>query len=332
MKIQHNKQLQQYNSFRTKAVARLFCEPQSVDELSEILKSFPDENKLILGAGNNLFFTKNYDGLIIKPAMYEINIISDDENFVEIEAGAAVEWDNLVEECVSKGYSGLENLSLIPGSVGASPIQNIGAYGSEAKDTITLVKTVDIKTGEQKEFTNNECRFGYRDSIFKQTRRYIITSVIFRLSKSFTYEEKYVDLSRELKGNLTPSLSQIREAIIAIRSRKLPDVNKLPNAGSFFKNPILTKEEKEALQKKIVDVPIYNIGENSFKTSAAFLIEKAGFKGKTIGKVGTYENHALVIINLGTEDGNDILNFAQEIRNEVDKQFGIILEPEVWIF
>lgn len=332
MKIQHNKQLQQYNSFRTKAVARLFCEPQSVDELSEILKSFPDENKLILGAGNNLFFTKNYDGLIIKPAMYEINIISDDENFVEIEAGAAVEWDNLVEECVSKGYSGLENLSLIPGSVGASPIQNIGAYGSEAKDTITLVKTVDIKTGEQKEFTNNECRFGYRDSIFKQTRRYIITSVIFRLSKSFTYEEKYVDLSRELKGNLTPSLSQIREAIIAIRSRKLPDVNKLPNAGSFFKNPILTKEEKEALQKKIVDVPIYNIGENSFKTSAAFLIEKAGFKGKSNGKVGTYENHALVIINLGTEDGNDILNFAQEIRNEVDKQFGIKLEPEVWIF
>ncbi|MDD4696181.1 MAG: UDP-N-acetylmuramate dehydrogenase [Fermentimonas sp.] len=332
MKIQHNKQLQQYNSFRTKAVARLFCEPQSVDELSEILKSFPDENKLILGAGNNLFFTKNYDGLIIKPAMYEINIISDDENFVEIEAGAAVEWDNLVEECVSKGYSGLENLSLIPGSVGASPIQNIGAYGSEAKDTITLVKTVDIKTGEQKEFTNNECRFGYRDSIFKQTRRYIITSVIFRLNKSFTYEEKYVDLSRELKGNLTPSLSQIREAIIAIRSRKLPDVNKLPNAGSFFKNPILTKEEKEALQKKIVDVPIYNIGENSFKTSAAFLIEKAGFKGKSNGKVGTYENHALVIINLGTEDGNDILNFAQEIRNEVDKQFGIKLEPEVWIF
>ena len=332
MKIQHNKQLQQYNSFRTKAVARLFCEPQSVDELSEILKSFPDENKLILGAGNNLFFTKDYDGLIIKPAMYEINIISDDENFVEIEAGAAVEWDNLVEECVSKGYSGLENLSLIPGSVGASPIQNIGAYGSEAKDTITLVKTVDIKTGEQKEFTNNECRFGYRDSIFKQTRRYIITSVIFRLSKSFTYEEKYVDLSRELKGNLTPSLSQIREAIIAIRSRKLPDVNKLPNAGSFFKNPILTKEEKEALQKKIVDVPIYNIGENSFKTSAAFLIEKAGFKGKSNGKVGTYENHALVIINLGTEDGNDILNFAQEIINEVDKQFGIILEPEVWIF
>jgi len=332
LKIQHNKQLQQYNSFRTKAVARLFCEPQSVNELSEVLKTFPDENKLILGAGNNLFFTKDYDGLIIKPGMYEINIISDNESFVEIEAGAAVEWDKLVEECVSKGYSGLENLSLIPGSVGASPIQNIGAYGSEAKDTITLVKTVDIKTGEQKEFTNNECRFGYRDSIFKQTRRYIITSVIFRLNKSFTYEEKYVDLSRELKGNLTPSLSQIREAIIAIRSRKLPDVNKLPNAGSFFKNPILSKEEKDELQKKIVDLPIYNIDKNIFKTSAAFLIEKAGFKGKTNGKVGTYENHALVIINLGTEDGNDILNFAQEIRNEVEKQFGVKLEPEVWIF
>ncbi|MDD4778505.1 MAG: UDP-N-acetylmuramate dehydrogenase [Fermentimonas sp.] len=332
MKIQHSKQLQQYNSFRTKAVARLFCEPQSVDELTEVLKSFPHENILILGAGNNMFFTKDFDGLIIKPEMNEINIISEDENFAEIEAGAAVEWDNFVERCVSKGYSGLENLSLIPGSVGASPIQNIGAYGSEVKDTITLVKTVDIKTGEQKIFTNDECRFGYRDSIFKQTRRYIITSVIFRLSKSFTYVEKYIDLSRELKGNLSPSLTQVRKAIIAIRTRKLPDVNKLPNAGSFFKNPILTKDEKEALQNKIIDVPIYNIGENSFKTSAAFLIEKAGFKGKTNGKVGTYQNHALVVINLGTEDGKDILNFAQEIINEVDKQFGIKLEPEVWIF
>jgi UDP-N-acetylmuramate dehydrogenase len=145
LNIQHNKQLQQYNSFRTKAVARLFCEPQSADELSEILKAFPDENKLILGAGNNLFFTKDFDGLIIKPAMKEIYIVSEDENYVEIEAGAAIEWDNLVGETVSRGYSGLENLSLIPGSVGASPIQNIGAYGSEVKDTITLVKATDMR-------------------------------------------------------------------------------------------------------------------------------------------------------------------------------------------
>ncbi len=332
LNIQHNKQLQQYNSFRTKAVARLFCEPQSADELSEILKAFPDENKLILGAGNNLFFTKDFDGLIIKPAMKEIYIVSEDENYVEIEAGAAIEWDNLVGETVSRGYSGLENLSLIPGSVGASPIQNIGAYGSEVKDTITLVKATDMISGEQLEFTNEECQFEYRDSIFKQKRRYIITSVVYRLNKTYIYKEKYVDLSRELKGNNTPSLSQVREAIIKIRTRKLPDVKTYPNAGSFFKNPILTKEEKEALQKRLVDAPIYNTGETSFKTSAAFLIEKAGYKGKNNGLVGTYENHALVIVNLGTDDGRDILNFANEITNEVEKQFGVRLEPEVWIY
>jgi UDP-N-acetylenolpyruvoylglucosamine reductase len=146
------------------------------------------------------------------------------------------------------------------------------------------------------------------------------------------YKEKYVDLSRELKGNNTPSLSQVREAIIKIRTRKLPDVKTYPNAGSFFKNPILTKEEKEALQKRLVDAPIYNTGETSFKTSAAFLIEKAGYKGKNNGLVGTYENHALVIVNLGTDDGRDILNFANEITNEVEKQFGVRLEPEVWIY
>lgn len=332
MIIQNNKQLQQYNSLRTKAIARLFCEPKSCIELTQIIKSFPDEKKLVLGAGNNLFFTKDFDGLVIKLGMNEIKTISEDDNFVIIEADAAIEWDNFVEYCVNKGYSGLENLSKIPGSVGASPIQNIGAYGSEVKDTIKLVKTVDIGTGEQRVFTNEECLFGYRDSVFKQTRNYIITSVVFRLNKYFTYKEKYVDLSRELKNNSSPTLFQVREAIINIRARKLPDVNILPNAGSFFKNPILTKDEKESLQKKIADVPLYNIGDDSFKTSAAFLIEKAGYKGKSNGEVGTYENHALVIVNRGTDDGNNILNFANEIRNEVEKLFNIKLEPEVWIF
>lgn len=284
--IQYNKQLQQYNSFRTKATAKMFCEPISVSELSDIICLYPNEKKLILGSGNNIFFTKEYDGLVIKPGMHEIKKIYEDDSFVELEAGAAIEWDNFVEECVSKGYAGLENLSLIPGSVGASPIQNIGAYGSEVKDTISIVKTVDVNTGDYKIFTNEECKFGYRDSIFKQTRNYIITSVVFRLNKSFNYKEKYIDLSRELNSNLSPTLSQVREAIINIRTRKLPDVKILPNAGSFFKNPILTNDEKDALQKKIVDVPIYSFGNNSFKTSAAFLIEKAGYKGKSRGKVG----------------------------------------------
>ncbi|HBG57583.1 UDP-N-acetylmuramate dehydrogenase [Proteiniphilum sp. UBA1028] len=332
MDIQHNIQLQPYNSFRTKASARLFCEPSSTEELLEILKSYPREKKLIVGAGFNIFFTHDFDGLVIKPGMRGITIVSEDAEHVEIEAGAAEEWDQFVGRCVANGYAGLENLSLIPSSVGASPIQNIGAYGSEAKDTIVKVKAVDIRSGDFREFTHEECAFGYRDSVFKQTRRYVITSVVFRLSKSFTYKEKYIDLSRELEGIDSPSLAQVRNAIIRIRTRKLPDYNLLPNAGSFFKNPVLTTEEKDILQKKLADVPIYNVGEGRFKTSAAFLIEKAGLRGKRSGMVGTYEHHALIIVNYGTENGQDIVDFMHGIQYEVKKQFGIMLEPEVWIF
>lgn len=332
MKVQNNIQLQNYNSFGTKAIAKLFCEPETREELSEILKIYSNEQKLVLGAGYNLFFTTDFDGLVIKPGMKDIKIISEDDNYVVIEAGAGVEWDKMVEDCVSRGFAGLENLSLIPSSVGASPIQNIGAYGSEAKDTIVLVKAVDLETGESKEFTNSECQFGYRNSIFKLTSRYIITSVLFKLSKSFTYKEKYIDLSRELKDVESPSLKQVRDAIVKIRTRKLPDTKTLPNAGSFFKNPILSEEEKNSLQKKIIDVPIYNIGENKFKTSAAFLIEKAGFKGKRKGMVGTYEHHALVLVNYGTNNGKEISEFAQDIQEEVLRLYSIKLEPEVWIY
>lgn len=332
MNIQYNTQLQPYNSFRTKATARLFCEPQSSGELAEILAHFPHEKKLILGAGFNLFFTKDYDGLIIRPAMQGIRVWSETDNEVVIEAGAAEDWDTFVAFCVSKGFSGLENLSLIPGSVGASPVQNIGAYGTEVRDRIITVNATDIRTGIKREFTNEECGFAYRDSIFKRTGHYVITSVIFRLSKSFQYKEKYIDLSRELEGIATPTLLQVRDAIICIRTRKLPDYRVLPNAGSFFKNPILTLQEKDTLQKKLADLPVYNVGENKFKTSAAFLIEKAGYKGKRQGMVGTYAHHALIIVNYGTENGKEIAGFMQEIQNEVLLQFGVMLEPEVWIF
>lgn len=332
MKVQNNIQLQGYNSFGTKAIAKLFCEPETQEELSEVLKQYSNEQKLVLGAGYNLFFTKDFDGIVIKPSMKNIEVIWEDEDHVEIEAGAGVEWDKMVEDCVLKGYAGIENLSLIPSSVGASPIQNIGAYGSEAKDTIVLVKAVDLITCKYIEFTNSECQFGYRNSIFKSSCRYIITSVVFRLSKSFTYKEKYIDLSRELKEVETPTLKQVRDAIVKIRTRKLPDAKTLPNAGSFFKNPILTLEEKNSLQRIVVDAPIYNIGDNNFKTSAAFLIEKAGFKGKRKGMVGTYEHHALVIVNYGTNIGKEISDFANEIQEEVLKLFGIRLEPEVWIY
>ncbi|MEA4917926.1 UDP-N-acetylmuramate dehydrogenase [Proteiniphilum sp.] len=332
MTVKDNVQLQPYNSFHTKALAKLFCEPQSVEELSEIVRAFPDEKKLVLGSGFNSFFTKEFDGLVIKPAIRGMHLLWETDQFVEIEAGAAEDWDQFVAYCVEQGYAGIENLSLIPSSVGASPVQNIGAYGTEAKDVITKVKTVSLQTGDYHEFSNAECQFGYRDSIFKQTGDYVITSVVFRLEKSFQYKEKYIDLSRELEGIPTPTLTQVREAIIRIRNRKLPDHRILPNAGSFFKNPFLTEEEKDQLQQKLPDVPIYNAGEGQFKTSAAFLIDKAGYKGKRHGMVGTYTHHSLIIVNYGTENGQEIVDFMHKVQQEVQKQFDILLEPEVRIY
>lgn len=332
MTVKDNVQLQPYNSFRTKALAKLFCEPQSAEELSKIVRAFPDEKKLVLGNGFNSFFTKEFDGLVIKSAIRGMHILSETDQFVEIEVGAAEDWDQFVAYCVEQGYAGIENLSLIPSSVGASPVQNIGAYGTEAKDVITKVKTVSLQTGDYHEFSNAECQFGYRDSIFKQTGDYVIISVVFRLEKSFQYKEKYIDLSRELEGIPTPTLTQVREAIIRIRNRKLPDHRILPNAGSFFKNPFLTEEEKDQLQQKLPDVPIYNAGEGQFKTSAAFLIDKAGYKGKRHGMVGTYTHHSLIIVNYGTENGQEIVDFMHKVQQEVQKQFDILLEPEVRIY
>ena len=223
-------------------------------------------------------------------------------------------------------------MTLIPGSVGASPVQNIGAYGREVSECITLVNTVDLQTGKMKSLTPEQCNFSYRDSLFKQTQRYLITSVRFRLEKSYSYRERYADLSRELDGITNPTLTQVREAIIRIRTRKLPDPEKLPNAGSFFKNPLLTIQEKDALLQLLPDMPLYTLGDNQYKTSAAFLIEKAGFKGMRKGLVGVYEKHALIIVNYGTDNGKEIAAFIKELQQEVFRQYGVMLVPEVWIF
>ncbi len=332
MNIQHHIQLQPYNSFKTKALAKLFAQPSTVAELQEILYRYKTEKKLVIGSGCNLFFTRDFDGLIIKPEIRGIRVLEENADWVEIEAGAAEDWDNFVEFCVSRGYSGIENLSLIPGTVGAAPVQNIGAYGAEVEDVITHVKTAEIESGTLKVFDNAACGFGYRNSIFKQSREHVITSVVFRLKKSFSYVEKYADLNLELKNNPRPSLQDVRRAVINVRNRKLPDPEVLPNAGSFFKNPILSKPQKEKLLTLLPDAPIYNIGANGFKTSAAYLIEKAGYKGKRKGNVGIYERHALIVVNYGTENGQEIREFIQDIQREVQTKFNIELEPEVRIF
>lgn len=332
MNIQHNIQLKPYNSFRTKAKAKLFCEPETVEELSEIIKLHTNEKKLVLGGGYNLFFTQNFDGLIIHPNKKGINIRFEDNNTVEIEANASESWDDFVAFCVNNNYAGIENLSLIPSTVGAAPVQNIGAYGTEVGEVILLVKTVHIETGEQKVFTNKMCNFGYRDSIFKQTGKYIITSVVFQLQKEFTYKQKYIDVVNELEDIKKPTLKDVRRAIMNIRNRKLPDWEALPNAGSFFKNPFLTYQEKENLLKVLPDATIHKVDDIYFKTSAAFLIDKAGFKNKNNKKVGTYKHHSLIIVNYGSEEGSDILDFVNEIQQRVHSQFKIWLEPEVRIY
>jgi UDP-N-acetylmuramate dehydrogenase len=330
----YGQQLRDYNSFRTEALAKIFCEPETVEELLQCLTDYKDEPKLILGKGCNLFFTKNFDGLAIKLRMLGVREIpddSDDAEHVFIEAKAGEDWDDFVRFCVERGYSGLENLSYIPGTVGASPVQNIGAYGAEVKDCIHEVVALDMDTLEVVSFSNAECEFGYRDSLFKRKNKYIIISVVFQLKRSFEYNPRYVDLIKELEDTESPSLKDVREAIIRIRQRKLPDEKKLPNSGSFFKNPYITEETAQRIQVIEPGLPIYPVGDGLVKTSAAFLIDKAGYKGKQSGQIGTYPKQALIVVNYGSSDGNDIVRFMHEIQSAVSGKFGISLEPEVRI-
>lgn len=332
MNIQHNIELKPYNSFRTKAKAKLFSEPKTVEELCQVVKQYTNEKILILGNGYNLFFTKDYNGLVIHPLMKGINVCYENDKVVDIEVNAAENWDDFVAYCVANNYAGVENLSLIPSSVGAVPVQNIGAYGTEVKEVIIGVKTVNIESGEQKEFTNEMCEFGYRDSVFKRTGKHIITSVIFRLQKEFIYKPKYKDVVSELAGIEAPTMADVRNAVVNIRTRKLPDYDILPNAGSFFKNPFLTNDEKESLLRLLPDATIHKVNESCFKTSAAFLIDRAGFRNKRNKMVGTYKNHSLIIVNYGTEEGKEIVDFMKEVQKSVYSHFKIWLEPEVRIY
>lgn len=324
--------LKAYNSFRTDAFAKIFCRPKNTEELIKCLSDFPDEKKLIIGGGCNIFFTKDFDGLVIYPEIFGLREASSDEDEdVFIEAMASENWDDFVKYTVDKGFSGLENLSLIPGTVGASPIQNIGAYGAEVKDCIREVVAINMETSEIESFANHECEFAYRDSLFKRTNKYLIVSVVFQLKRTFTYIPKYFDLNKELEDIDEPTIKDVRDAVIRVRQRKLPDEKVLPNAGSFFKNPYITKEYAEKLHEEYPELPAYPYKDNLVKTSAAFLIDKAGYKGKRNGNIGTYPNQPLIIVNYGTTDGNEIVSFMHEIKNAVKQQFGIELEPEVRI-
>lgn len=327
-------QLKDYNSFQTEAKAKLFCSPKNVKELRQCIADHPNEKKLVIGKGCNIFFTKDFDGLVIYPQIKGIREMSDEDDEEEeifIETNASEDWDSFVAYCVEQGYAGLENLSYIPGTVGASPVQNIGAYGAEVKDVIREVVAVDINTGEVISFANHECEFGYRDSIFKRKGNYIIVSVVFHLKRTFTYVPKYFDLNKELEEVEEPTIQDVRDAVIRVRQRKLPDEKTLPNAGSFFKNPYITQELADKLRVNFPDLPAFPHKDGLVKTSAAFLIDKAKYKGKRSGNVGTYPNQPLIIVNYGTTDGNEIARFMNEVRAAVKDTFGIELEAEVRI-
>lgn len=328
-------QLKDYNSFKTEALAKIFCRPTSVEELRQCISDYPHERKLVIGGGCNIFFTKDFDGLIIHPDIKGLREVSDEEEEDEdifLEVNASENWDELVAYCVERGFAGLENLSLIPGTVGAAPVQNIGAYGAEVKDVVREVVAIDMETGEVVSFSNAECEFAYRDSIFKRTNKYVIISVIFHLKRTFVYTPRYFDLNKELEDIEEPSIQDVRDAVIRVRKRKLPDEKVLPNGGSFFKNPYISQELADKIHVDYPDLPAYPLKNGLVKTSAAFLIDRAGYKGKRVGDIGTYPNQPLIIVNYGSADGNEIVHFMHDIRKTVKEKFEIELEPEVRIF
>lgn len=327
-------QLKPYNTFAVKSVASYFVVCRNIAETRFFLRDrfFGSLRHEILGGGSNMLFTEDFDGLIIKPEYKGIEVIDEDRNHIYVRAGAGEEWDALVEFAVQNGWGGLENLSLIPGTVGASPIQNIGAYGVEAKDVISSVEALDLNTLDIVRFNNDECYFGYRSSIFKHNLKgkMLITYVTYRLDKKPKFNIEYGNIKDELaKHSEEPNLANIRKAIITIRECKLPDPKEIGNAGSFFKNPVVSKKYAEKLLKEYPQMPNYEVDKNEIKIPAAWLLEQSGLKGYREENIGTHPNQPLVIVNYGDAKGRDIVAFANQIIEKVHLKFGIMLEPEV---
>ena len=332
-RIYNNINLANRNSFGVVESAATLVEFDSVNELREYFTTEKPERWYVLGAGNNTLFTKFYDGALIVPKSGARTILSDDGERVDIRVEAAHDWDELVAWSVEQGLWGIENLSAIPSSVGAAPVQNIGAYGAEAKDAITVVEYFDIRTMEVVRLSNEECRFAYRESIFKQELKgvAIILAVEFRLSRTPRPNLGYGDVIKEVEARGGATLANIRDAICAIRSSKLPDPKVLGNAGSFFKNPIVEREVAEALLERYPDMPHYPVaGDNTkIKLAAGWLIDKSGLKGYREGSVGVHERQALVLVNYGGATGGDVIALAEYVCGEVKKIFGVEISPEV---
>lgn len=336
MKIQENISLKPFNTFGLEAKADLFTKAQNIEELQSLVRSefFKREKVLVLGGGSNLLLTGDFNGLVVKVDIKGKEIINEDEDYIWLKIGAGENWHQFVLFCIENNYGGIENLSLIPGTVGAAPMQNIGAYGVEIKEVFSYLEAVNIENGFVEVFDNKTCQFGYRESIFKNIakNKYIIGQVVLRLTKrnhQISWEYGAIKSVLEEKGIKEPTIKDISDAVVKIRKSKLPDPSKIGNAGSFFKNPVVHKDVYEQLKTVYADIPNYPVNENEIKIPAGWLIEQCGWKGKKRDNIGVHELQSLVLVNLGGGKGEDLLKLAYDIQDSVKKKFGIELQPEV---
>ena len=335
MIIQKDIQLKPFNTFGIEATAKYFIEVSSIEQLQEILQNpdYQSTERLILGGGSNMLLTKDFDGLVIKITIKGFEVVNENEDNIWLKVGAGVVWHDLVLQCVNQNYAGMENLSLIPGTVGAAPMQNIGAYGIEIKEIFEELQALEIATGEIKNFDKAMCNFGYRESIFKHEAKgkYIILNVTFKLNKRPTFHIEYGAIKDTLaEMNISEmSIKSISDAVIHIRQSKLPNPAEIGNAGSFFKNPEIPNSQFENLKVQFPTIPSYPVSDTTTKVPAGWLIEQAGWKGQRFGNVGVHAKQALVLVNYGGGKGEEIKDLSQKIQASVKEKFEIQLSVEV---
>jgi UDP-N-acetylmuramate dehydrogenase len=334
MNIKELVNLKPFHTFHLNVYSRYFLEFFSLEELKEGLsfaKSY-QVYSLILGGGSNVLFTKNFEGLVLKNCIKGYEVIKEDKNYVWLKVNSGENWHKLVETCVKQRWYGIENLALIPGTVGAAPIQNIGAYGAEIQDVLVSLEALHLETKEIHSFLHSDCDFGYRDSVFKRKykNQYVIISVTLKLSKKPILNYSYKDVKTFLEHNQwEPSIETLFNAVVAIRKEKLPDPEVIGNAGSFFKNPIISSDCFHKIQKNFPSIPFYPLENNLFKIPAAWLIEQCGWKGYKKEDFGVHSKQALVLVNYGNAKGSEIYNLAKKVMETVKEKFEVELEPEV---
>lgn len=335
MQIQENISLKPYNTFGIDAKAKYFSTFSTVDQLEELLNYKPQttNNKLILGGGSNILFTKDFDGLVLKNELKGIDLIKEDEHHYYVKAAAGENWHQFVLYCINRNYAGVENLSLIPGNVGASPMQNIGAYGVEIKEVFEQLEAFHINDKKIITFSANDCEFSYRESVFKRKYKdqFVILNVTFRLRKQPVFHTSYGAVAQELEkmGVKELSIQAISQAVINIRSGKLPDPKEIGNAGSFFKNPEIDNHQFHELAQRFPNIVGYPVANNKTKLAAGWLIEQCGWKGYREGDAGCHARQALVLVNYGNAKGEEIYNLSEKIKQSVKEKFGVELEREV---